>query len=146
MTGDFEVQVVDGRSLFSLIENGRCHGWWLEDLFAAASGKAYRQATLEELEILDTDIWFRGTDSRPTVKNMIAEFRRIERADCSFPVLVVTSIGLIDGSHRVAKAYLRGLTCLPCVELSLDELWAVPHETSAAPEPDRDSSCLTETA
>ena len=55
----------------------------------------------------DEDCWF-GPQRQPTCRAVAAHARRIFEADLSYPVILSADGGLMDGGHRVAKAWLAG--------------------------------------
>lgn len=54
------------------------------------------------------DCWFEG--KAPTCREVAEHARRIDTADLSRPVILAVDGGLMDGGHRIAKAYLLGQT------------------------------------
>jgi hypothetical protein len=46
--------------------------------------------------------------SGPTCWDMACHARRVYEADLSYPILVSAEGNLIDGSHRIAKAWILG--------------------------------------
>ena len=52
------------------------------------------------------DCWFKG--KAPTCRQVAEHARRINAANLSYPVLLSCGGGLMDGGHRIAKAFLQG--------------------------------------
>jgi hypothetical protein len=52
------------------------------------------------------DCWFLGKG--PTCREVAEHARRINAADLTHPVILSADGGLMDGGHRIAKAYLLG--------------------------------------
>jgi hypothetical protein len=52
------------------------------------------------------DCWFHGKG--PTCRAVAEHARRIIAADLSHPVILAADGSLMDGGHRIAKAYLLG--------------------------------------
>jgi ribonuclease HI len=73
-------------------------------------------------DLMDTDCWFDG--KAPTLRCVADHARRIYEADRTQPVLLSADGTLMDGSYRIAQAYI----------LNQKELDAVQFETD--PEPD----------
>ena len=62
---------------------------------------------------------------------MVAEHaRRIQDADLSHPVILSAGGGLMDGGHRIAKAYLLGETTVKARRFVTDPEpdWIVPTD------------------
>jgi len=134
---EVQVYVVQGdgeHGLFGIVSDGRRHEWRFSDLFAAVQDREPRPVSIESLGILDKDIWFARTGREPTLRNIAEEVTRIGRADCTSPAIIVTGLGVVDGTHRAVQAYLRGEEYLDCVEFSLDELQRIPHVQKPCPD------------
>jgi len=72
-------------------------------------------ATIAEF---DQDCWFGGVI--PTCREVAEHMRRVEEADLSYPVILSADGRLMDGGHRVAKAWLQGRTEVDAVQFDLD--------------------------
>ena len=116
------VQVV-----FGIIAKGTRYEWKFQDLLDASKDRERHHVRIEELKILDEDVWFSGTGRRPTLRNIAREITRVEKCNSNEPAILVEPCGLVDGTHRALKAYLRGATHLLCVKLTIDELFEIPH-------------------
>jgi hypothetical protein len=46
--------------------------------------------------------------------------RRIQAADLSYPVILASDGGLMDGGHRIGKAWLLGLSEIAAVRFEID--------------------------
>ena len=121
------VQIGDRQERFGILHRGMRHEWLFSDLFRATKDRSITLIPIEELDILDRDIWFGRTNIQPTLRNIASEIVRIDKSDCQFPAIVVEGIGLIDGSHRAVKAYLNGDRYLKCVVIKFKELCEIPH-------------------
>ena len=88
--------VVDGR---------RCH-WWTDRLWAASSDLPVTTVAIDAIAEFDMDCWFHGR--APTCRQVADHARRINAADLSHPVILSASGALMDGGHRIAKAFLLG--------------------------------------
>ena len=86
------------------------------------------------LGILDAVVWFGGPhDVQPTVRGVAERARDIFNADLSFPIILTQSGEVLDGAHRIAKAFLSGLRTLPAI--IIDD-WPPPDGVVAAPNSD----------
>ena len=53
-------------------------------------------------------IWFGGPKNvEPTVRKVAERARDIFSADLSYPIIMTRSGDVLDGAHRIAKAYLQ---------------------------------------
>ena len=62
----------------SLSRDGVEYEWKFEDLFQASNTKQARDVPVEDLGVLDTDIWFNGPESKPTLRNIAEKIIEIE--------------------------------------------------------------------
>lgn len=86
---------------------GEVHAWDVERLWRLAEGIAPRMVPMRELAaILDQDCWFCG--ETPTIRRVADHAKRIADADLSKPVLLAADGRVMDGGHRIARAYLEG--------------------------------------
>jgi hypothetical protein len=83
-------------------------GYWLtEKLWAAAAQLPSKRVKLKDIREFDRDCWF-GERHAPTIRDVAEHARRIDEADLSYPIILGSDGRLLDGGHRLAKAYLRG--------------------------------------
>ena len=111
-----------------MIQEDMALEWKFKHLFEASRSKPRIEVPVEELNVLDADVWFSPTGRAPTLRNIAHEFKRVEQVDPGCPAIIVRTIGLIDGTHRLIKALLRGERSLACVEFDMEELKALPHK------------------
>jgi hypothetical protein len=73
---------------------------------------------LTELDVyLDENAWFHGKN-QPTFRVFIQHYQRVDQADLSFPIIINPKFGLLDGLHRIAKAYVIGHSSIKAVILA----------------------------
>ena len=71
---------------------------------------AHSQVALADLDILDAVVWFGGPRNvEPTIGRVAAHARDIYGADLSFPIVTTKGGDVLDGAHRIARAYIEGL-------------------------------------
>src|SRR3954466_2659529 len=86
-----------------IVDGRRCH-WWTDRLWAASKDLPIEQVAIDSIAEFDVDCWFRGR--APTCREVAEHARRINDADLTHPVILSASGELMDGGHRIAKAYL----------------------------------------
>lgn len=100
------------------------HIWNVERLWELARDLPVRSVPLDSVAaVLDEECWFGG--KAPTIREVARHARRIYEADFSHPIILSASGGLMDGGHRIARAWLEGRTEIDAVRFTED------------PEPDR---------
>jgi hypothetical protein len=64
------------------------------------------------------DCWFHG--KAPTCRQVAEHARRIDTADLTHPVILSADGSLMDGGHRIAKAYLLGQPTVRARRFAID--------------------------
>jgi len=104
--------------------DGRTPYWRMPTIWAAAEGKPQISVAIEDLDILDAVVWFGGPKNvQPTVRRIAEHARDIFSADLSCPIITTRSGDVLDGAHRIARAYVEGRRSIPAVVL---EDWPPP--------------------
>jgi hypothetical protein len=93
--------------------------WSVERLWRAAEGLPVRQVAIADIAEFDQDCWFGGRHV-PTCRAVADHARRIQAADLSFPIILSSDGRLMDGGHRVGKAWLLGQTEIAAVRFETD--------------------------
>ena len=92
--------------------------WRMQTIWSAAAGKPTMTVTIEDLNILDEVVWFDARrDVHPTVRRIAQHARDICDADLDYPIIMTRSGDVLDGAHRIAKAYLHGKQVISAVVL-----------------------------
>lgn len=98
--------------------------WRMQTLWAAADGRSETILELSSLDVLDDVVWFGGPNNvEPTVRLVAEHAQAILNADLTYPIIATRSGEVLDGAHRIAKAYLQGLTHVAAVVI---EDWPPP--------------------
>ena len=82
------------------------------------------EVPLESISELDEPFWFSGGSETATCRAVADHARLILGTDLQHPIILSADGRVMDGMHRVAKAYLEGRATIPAVRLEF------------APEPD----------
>jgi hypothetical protein len=77
----------------------------------------------------DQDVWF-GNQQKPTINNVLDHLKKIEKADFEYPIILSRDGIVLDGVHRICRAYLDGRKTISAVKFEID------------PTPDRTESIL----
>jgi hypothetical protein len=77
-----------------------------------------RTIAIDQIAEFDQDCWF-GTHI-PTCRAVAEHARRIRDADLTYPIILSSNGGLMDGGHRIGKAWLEGLTEIRAVQFVVD--------------------------
>jgi hypothetical protein len=90
----------------------------MEQLWTAAAPLPPRKVRLRELPGFDAVRWFGGPlNLRPTCRAVAEHARDIFAADLNYPIILSPSGEVLDGMHRICKAFLSGLEEIDAVHL-----------------------------
>jgi hypothetical protein len=95
--------------------------WYTERLWALARDLPVRMVPIAGIAEFDQDCWF-GPNTPPTVRAVAEHARRIMDADLQYPIILSAGGGLMDGGHRLCKAWLQGETHVAAVRFEVDPI------------------------
>ena len=104
--------------------DGRRWVWEVDKLIVLASRLSPGKIRVAAIKELDQEIWF-GQYAKPTCRRISDHFVRIMRADLNRPIILSAEGDVMDGMHRVVRAFIEGN----------DEIVAVRFDLT--PPPDR---------
>ena len=93
--------------------------WLTERLWAAARDLPVRQVSLASIAEFEQNCWFRP-HRPPTCRAVADHAKRIFDADLNYPIILSADGRLMDGGHRLGKAYLLGQTHIAAVQFEVD--------------------------
>ena len=103
---------------FCTMVNDERHTWFIQSLVEATRDLPVVDIALHDInDCLDENAWFHGKNE-PTVRAFIEHYRRVDQADLAYPIIINPQFGVIDGLHRIVKAYVSGLTSIKAVILT----------------------------
>jgi len=92
----------------------------MHQLWELAEGLPVKQVRLSELAGFDEVHWFGGgLNVRPTCRAVAEHARDIYAADLSHPIILSPTGEVLDGWHRICKAFLQGIEQLAAVQLTV---------------------------
>jgi hypothetical protein len=90
-----------------------------QQLWELANGLPLTKLRLSELAGFDDVHWFGGgMNVQPTCRAIAQHARDIYEADLGYPIILSPSGEVLDGWHRVCKAFLQGIEELEVVRLT----------------------------
>jgi hypothetical protein len=93
--------------------------WRVQRLWELARDLPIETVPLKEFErILDEDRWFGG--DTPTCRLVAQHAKKLQNADLSYPIIISASGMIMDGIHRIVKAWMLDLTEVQVVRLPED--------------------------
>lgn len=99
-------------------ENGT-YIWYTERLWKLASALPTIQVAIDSIKEFEENCWF-SEDTPPTCKAVALHAQRIHDADLSYPIILSADGGLMDGGHRLAKAWLLEQQLINAVQFTVD--------------------------
>lgn len=99
------------------VPGGRAY-WLTEKLWSAAQGLPVISVAIADIPEFDQDCWFRGR--APSLRDVAGHTRRIMAADLSYPIIFSAAGRLMDGGHRIARAWIEGRTTIDAVRFKTD--------------------------
>ncbi len=94
--------------------------WEVERLWEITQDFPNKQAPLSEIGDFDLVTWFDGRQLLPTCRAVAEHARKIMEADFDYPVILSAQGHVMDGMHRIAKAWLLGLETIKAVQFDED--------------------------
>lgn len=92
--------------------------WRMHQLWELAKGLPIKKVRLSEIEGFDEVRWFGGPHNiQPTCRAIAEHARDIYEADLSYPIILSPAGEVLDGWHRICKAFVQGIEELDAVQL-----------------------------
>jgi hypothetical protein len=90
----------------------------MQQLWEMAEGLPSKKVRVSELNALDEVRWFSELMNKlPTCRAVAEHARDIYEADFRFPIILSPSGVILDGMHRLCKAFLEGMEEIDVVQL-----------------------------
>jgi hypothetical protein len=93
--------------------------WDVDRLIRLAHNLPVKTIPLASIFEFDEVYWF-DDQHRPTCRAVVSHLQRIQAADLSIPIILSADGHVMDGMHRVAKAWLLGHTEIRAVQFTQD--------------------------
>jgi hypothetical protein len=98
--------------------DGSMRFWRMEQLWPLVPGLPVKKVRLNQLPCFDEVCWFGGPRNiLPTCRSIAEHARDIFDADLSYPIILSPTGVVLDGMHRICKAFLQGLEEIDAVQL-----------------------------
>ncbi|WP_254173267.1 hypothetical protein [Planktothrix pseudagardhii] len=95
--------------------NNKTYKFDVFNLWNFVSGMKVEEVPIKDFN-LDIDIWFREFEL-PTVLNVIKHCQRMLDADLDFPIIIAPNGIILDGMHRIGKAWILGYSTIKAIRL-----------------------------
>lgn len=95
------------------------HIWDVRKLLQRAETLPVIDIALSDIRELDESYWFDPTKQLATCRAVGEHLKLVQAADLAYPILLCTERRVMDGMHRVVKAYVAGQTSITARQLPL---------------------------
>ncbi|MGI9174389.1 MAG: hypothetical protein ACR2GR_03595 [Rhodothermales bacterium] len=93
--------------------------WDVDRLVEQTSDFPRHEVPLSAIRELEEAYWF-GGGTQPTCRAVADHARLMLEADLCYPIILSADGRVMDGMHRVAKAYLEGHATIVAVQFEID--------------------------
>lgn len=94
--------------------------WDVDRLLSLAAARPRHRVALSTIRELDEPYWFDATSSAPTCRAVLDHARLVAEADLAHPIILSADGRIMDGMHRVGKAYLEDRSEILAVRFEVD--------------------------
>jgi hypothetical protein len=98
----------------TIIKNGKRHVWFIKRLWKLTVNLPVFEFDVSSFKDFDDDIWF-GDRVKPTVRKVLEHHQKVLNANCSYPIILSEDGVVMDGVHRICRAYVEGKKSIPAV-------------------------------
>ena len=92
--------------------------WDVDRLVALSADLPRKQVPLHAIRELDETYWFEG--SEPTCRAVAEHAQLIQETDLRYRIILSADGRVMDGMHRVAKAWMEGREVIEAVQFAED--------------------------
>lgn len=100
--------------------------WHVERLWELAKDLPIKEVSIGSISALDEINWF---GQYPTCRQVAEEAKKIYEVQLDHPIVLSAAGWVMDGMHRICKAYLLGMKTISAVQFIEDP---EPDETSTS--------------
>lgn len=93
--------------------------WDVDRLVELTRDLPRQKVPLSEIKELDEAYWFGGETDKATCRAVAEHARLIAEASLKHPIILCADGRVMDGMHRVAKAYLEGQAFIEAVRFEV---------------------------
>lgn len=94
--------------------------WDVHRLVELTADLPVREVPLEQIRELDEPYWFGGDGNIPTVRAVANHAKLILDSELRHPIILSSDGRVMDGMHRVAKAFMQDRELIRAVRFEVD--------------------------
>lgn len=103
--------------------------WLVSRLWALSKDFPVFEYEVSSFNGFDKDVWF-NSQHKPTVNKVLEHYKKIENAEFKHPIILSQDGTVLDGVHRICRAYLDGRKTIPAVRFEVDPVPDRKHPVS----------------
>ena len=96
------------------------YAWDVDVLVALTKELTVKTIPLSDIKEYDENWWFESKENIPTCRAITEHFKLVQACDLHYPIILSSDGRLMDGMHRVCKAYLEGRKTIEVVQFKID--------------------------
>lgn len=95
------------------------YAWDVDRLVKLTKNSEVKQVSLNAIKTIDENHWF-NNDENPTCRAIFEHAKLIQEADLNYPIILAEDGRVMDGMHRVGKAFIQGQNAIDAVQFKED--------------------------
>lgn len=99
-----------------LLKNGKYSAWDIDKLIESAKGFPVFEIETSQIKELDEPFWYQDDNAVPTCRSISEHIKLVQEADLKFPIILSAEGAVMDGMHRVVKAFISGFKTIQAVK------------------------------
>lgn len=100
--------------------NGKNYIWDVDRLVELSKDFKPKDVPLTSIKELDENFWFGAENDIPTCRAIADHAGLIQETELQYPIILSSDGRVMDGMHRVAKAYLEDRETIKAVQFEED--------------------------
>ena len=96
------------------------YAWDVHKLIEYSRNIKPKNIPLNSISELNENYWFGGKEDTPTCLAIAEHCKLINETDLKFPIILSSNGRVMDGMHRVCKAYIEGKKIIKVVQFTTD--------------------------
>ncbi len=93
--------------------------WDVRRLIELSRGFPVKPVDLSQVEELDETYWYDQEGDTPTCRSILQHMELVENASLEYPIILDQRGRVMDGMHRVCKAFREGRTAISAVRFAV---------------------------
>jgi len=98
-----------------IIHNGKKQVWVVKNLWELTKDFEVFDYSISTFDGFDEDCWF-GDRNKPTIRKVMEHHEKIMKADYLYPIILSSDGTVMDGIHRICRAFIEGIKTIPAVK------------------------------